>query len=106
MVEKCTEKIGGIRMDVRFVRKQNCRWASGSAGMQSALGRRRARRSFSELRPMGLEPLAARRWRVGAWSVCLGRGRQLESDAAVVVLPLGGREIEIRESDLAGMARS
>src|SRR5882757_320861 len=38
--------------------------------------------------------------------VCLSGRRQLEGDAAVVVLFLGGQEIEIRESDLPGVSRS
>ena len=38
-------------------------------------------------------------------SIGLSRGRQLKRDAVIVVLLFGGREIEIREGDLAGMAR-
>src|ERR1700734_1959569 len=104
MVETHREKIGGIRVRARFVLKQSCLLGSWSAELWSALGRR-ARRSLSGLRPRGLEPLAARRWLVGAWSVSLGRGRQLECYAAVVILFLGGGEIEIGHSDSAGMTR-
>jgi hypothetical protein len=38
-------------------------------------------------------------------SICLRRGRQLEGDAAIIVLFLRDREIEIRECDLSGTAR-
>ena len=76
-------------MTTKAARMQQ-RFSGKAIVAESVRGRGRPRHMIS--------PIAGNRMSVG-----LGRRRELEGYAVIVVLFFGGREIEIRESDLAGM---